>query len=373
MKWRAAAGALLIALLMPTVARGQQRWYEAYEDALRAIDRKDWAAAEARLKTALQSRTTQGRHVRTYGTQFVDYIPEYYLAVVYANTRRYQQALDLFAKVQQAKLVIDGSPEYVQLKQHAQAAKDALAAPQVAGTQPPAAPTALVETPPAAAAGAPSREPPAISRPPGETTSAATADLERRERFATLLIQVTADVDAGRLEAARSRAEEARATGVDSARAAEVLRRIDATIAERDAQAAVRRRDWPEAQRLRNVLRDLEPGHARLRELDAAIAKGLTQASVADVERSALRAFYSGDYAMAILLLERVQQAGASPRAFFYLACSHAAIGLLEGAQGTARLQQARELYAKARPSQNRFAPDRRYISPRILQALDPR
>jgi len=87
-------------------------------------------------------------------------------------------------------------------------------------------------------------------------------------------------------------------------------------------------------------------------------------------ERLGLRAFYSGDYAAALVALEQVPGDLVTPRILFYEACSHAALGLLGADSAASHLQNARALFVRSRPAQNRFTLDRRYISPRILQAL---
>src|SRR5438874_10600142 len=56
-------------------------------------------------------------------------------------------------------------------------------------------------------------------------------------------------------------------------------------------------------------------------------------------------------------------------RVLLYMACSTAALALLEGAKGTARMQQARELFQQAQPNTNAFTLDRKYISPEIMRA----
>ena len=93
--------------------------------------------------------------------------------------------------------------------------------------------------------------------------------------------------------------------------------------------------------------------------------------AVDDLERSALRAFYSGDYSQALALLGDARlKAVETPRRLFYEACSNAALGLLEGPEGEARMLTARAEFARANGLGASFAVDRRYLSPRILAAL---
>ena len=58
----------------------------------------------------------------------------------------------------------------------------------------------------------------------------------------------------------------------------------------------------------------------------------------------------------------------ATPRAYFYLACSQTALAILGRADANA-VTDARANLARA-GNQAQFAADRRYISPRVLQML---
>ena len=60
-----------------------------------------------------------------------------------------------------------------------------------------------------------------------------------------------------------------------------------------------------------------------------------------------------------------------TPRVLFYMACTNAALALIEGAQGAERLQRARALFQKSEPRTNPFTDHRQYISPRIIRALE--
>ena len=86
-------------------------------------------------------------------------------------------------------------------------------------------------------------------------------------------------------------------------------------------------------------------------------------------EEDAIRAYLSGQYDQAAALLNSsVQGPGATPRAFFYLACSRTALAIL-GQGSSADVDGAKQLLARAgNPAQ--FAEDRRYVSPRVLRML---
>jgi hypothetical protein len=373
---RAAVVVVLAASVAPATLGAQQTFYAAYEDALDALKQRDWAKAEQLLKLALQRNPRQGRRVLFYGTRREDYLPEFYLAIVYLNQQRAQEALDLFAKVEKAGLVAAGSREHPELQRLTIDARAIVDKQRLAKTVPP--PTVTPPAPPPAVGAAPAPTTGggvtgALAGRGGDDTAAtlARAEAERRDRLAALVSQAANDITAGRLEAARSRVAEARAAGVDTSRADELEHRIDVAVAEGRVQSALTSRDWAAAQRLTRELRVLDSRNARLRDFDAAVAKGLADASTA-VLRTALRAFFGGDYQTSIRLLEPLTaESRSSPRAVLYLAFSNAALGLLEGSRDSPRLRLGRQLYARARESAQDFSADRRFVSPQILKALE--
>jgi len=86
-------------------------------------------------------------------------------------------------------------------------------------------------------------------------------------------------------------------------------------------------------------------------------------------ERRGVLQFFSGDYEAAASSLALVtSSAGASPRAYFYLACARAAL-VLTGKAPRNAMEDARAQLALAGDN-TQFAPDRRFISPRIRQEL---
>jgi hypothetical protein len=60
-----------------------------------------------------------------------------------------------------------------------------------------------------------------------------------------------------------------------------------------------------------------------------------------------------------------------SPRGYFYRACGLAGLALRGGGADALLLQDAKRQYAEIASDGARFAADRRYVSPRILQALE--
>jgi len=351
---------------MGAVTLNAQAWIGDYDDALTAIKRQDWSKAEQLLKAAIQRNPRQGRRVFFRGTRFDVYIPEYYLAVVYAHQQRASEALDLFQKVERDGLVTASTPEYSELRRLVATSRDAVEKTRLAkvdGGRP--------VGPGGTGAGTGATTGDGGTKGEDAAAVAARREAERRERFASLLSQGATELTNGRVDAARSRAAEARALGLDEGRVAEFEKTIEIAVVEANTQTALNKQDWPEAQRLTADLRRLDPRNARAASFDAAIAKGLASAAAA-LTRKALRAFFGGDYQTTINLLEpAAADAQPSPRALFYLACSHAALALLESPRGDERLQKGRQLYTRARKGTETFAVDRRFISPQVLRALE--
>jgi tetratricopeptide (TPR) repeat protein len=96
------------------------------------------------------------------------------------------------------------------------------------------------------------------------------------------------------------------------------------------------------------------------------------QTSAPPSEDTAIAPFFSGDYAGAVSALTAlVDRNAASPRVFFYLACSKVAL-VFTGQADEAALKDAQAaLRSAGNPSQ--FASDMKFISPRILRRLGVR
>ena len=68
-------------------------WYKDYEDGVELIDRGRYADAISKLERALRARGTDERNVRTYGMNFIDYLPNQKLGIAHLNLRNYAQAI----------------------------------------------------------------------------------------------------------------------------------------------------------------------------------------------------------------------------------------------------------------------------------------
>lgn len=360
---RLAMGLMSIALVcVPPSEVIAETWYEAYEAAQRAVESRKWDVAEQKLKQSLRDGPRQGRQVRMYGVRFIAFVPDYYLGVVYFNQGRHAEAVAQFRKVEESNLVKEGDPERRQLTELREAAERQLAA-RVATASP------IVTPPPNPSRAVDSRP----SEAPRTAAEPLTGESETVRIFQRLLNEASLAVTAGRLDEARAAVTKARELGVDAGRVNDVATRVEVAEGLSGARSAIRNERWAEAERLIRRIGALDPGNRDVQAFARMLEKhGAVHPFDATLERTALRAFYVGAYAEAIDLLNRViKQSPRNPRAHFYLACSKAALGLMQGANGRRDLEAARSAYLKAQSLGARFTTDRRYISPRVLGALE--
>ena len=315
--------------------QAQMRWYDAYQQGVTAVQRRDWATAERLLSQAQSSGTKPGPRVFTYGDTYIRFIPDYYLGVVYLNTSRDREAEAAFARTRNLNVIGVKDPEY----------------------------TAF----------------------------------ERQGREATFNRAMKEAVDLtakGDLTQATSRVEEARATKIDNAK----VTKLSSDITQQMAKAAQppAPTDSPTQPPIQqypspiqtptgplagNIPNASNTPNASLPKQGVVIPKGTTatlpkpgiitpQPRSTDL-RNGLLAFFSGDYGTAIpLLSSAAQQPGATPRAAVFLAC--AKVGLvLTGGGDAAMLREARAAFQSVDAQRDLSAADRRFISPRVLQQLE--
>jgi hypothetical protein len=337
-------------------------WYAEYDAGLKAIAAKDWTTAESKLKTALSLQPKQGRQVLAYGVRFIRYIPEYYLGVVRFNQGRYQDALDGFERVQKKGLVVQGDAEFAQMITMMQAGTEKLK------------PKQKIEpvTPPVAAPEKPKAEETKSEQQRTEAELQAQRleeEKRKREQFNNLIQKADASLNAKQFRQSQELAKQAAALGVDETRTGDLLKRID--LAEKlDAlMKAVNKKDWVAAQKVAQQVAALDPKNRELIASQPFIEKGLSDLKVQDLEDRGLLAFLSGDYQQAIVLLERVVvESKDSAEPWFYLGCSHAAQGLLQGKKGVESLQKAQREFAQSRKLDPKLTDAHKLISPRILE-----
>jgi hypothetical protein len=171
---RAALALVVLTSLGATEVFAAEPWYEAYDSALKAVAARQWAVAETKLKAAMKDGPRPGRRVRTYGMRFVDYLPDYYLGLVYFNQQRQREALEQLRKVSASGLLSEGDAEYRSLASMIEKAEASLA-PRSEPTRAPAETTRVAveappKPPPSEAPRALAEAPRTSSEPPREAT-----------------------------------------------------------------------------------------------------------------------------------------------------------------------------------------------------------
>lgn len=256
----AATTALLLALT--TIAIAQEAWWEYYDSALSDIKTNNWSLAEQKLKASLKLQPNQGKKVRAYGARFIRYFPEYYLGVVAFNTGRYQEALELFLKVQNAGLITQGDAEYSELTTFS---KQAMAKMNPSASQAPSAPTP-------------------------------------EQQFATLMDQGGKAFAGRNYDQARNLANQALAMGINDQKANDLLRKIDIADNTDKLSAAIDKGDLALAQQLAPRVESLDPQSPEVVRLKQALAKQSDEEKLQQFSAALTRAereLASGNFARA--------------------------------------------------------------------------
>lgn len=76
----------------------QQHWYNFYTNALDAVGRTDWDESLSELENALNRKQTPQFRAETYAMQEINYLPFYWLGVVYYNKGDFEKARENFDK-----------------------------------------------------------------------------------------------------------------------------------------------------------------------------------------------------------------------------------------------------------------------------------
>ena len=211
---------------------------------------------------------------------------------------------------------------------------------------------------------------PPVTVPPTPTPTPDPA-APRRAEFDRLIAAASSALASDRYSDARQNASRAKALGVDGKRADDAMNAIEVGDLTNQIKVQLTARAWTTATPLLDRLAAVDPNSPFVRTARQNVGHGLAEDNAARLERVALGAFYRGNYQQALATLGQVPGDVATPRVLFYMACSNAALALLNGEKGKAQLQSARDLFKKAQPGQNRFSIDRKYISPRIMRALE--
>lgn len=345
--------AVVLALWQPPVQSTQsgdtRAWYQAYQSGVRQVAGNPTAAI-ADLQASKRTGPAPGRSRSTAGDRTIDFLPDYYLGLAYMNLKRYAEAQAAFKTVG-SRLITDKDPEYKTFTEQSTRA-----------------------------------------------TFEVTLDVAERE------------LKANRFDLARQAAARAAATYLDASRVTELSNRIDKE-----------QRLWEDANKPKtndppptDPAKPPDPGKPPLTDPGKPLAtdpgkavtppvstannppqtqqaanrgtgpanyrppsssavppnRGESGAYVLSTDmQAAMASFFSGDYEGAVGQLRAIAAKAPSPQGSFYLACSQAAL-VLSGLADRSTLDAARAEFARAGGA-DRFAADRRYISPRILQLLE--
>jgi hypothetical protein len=360
--------ALAVVLLLTAVtgvAAGQSRWYELYDEAIKHIQAEEWQQAEAKLLQARKEGPPSGRNVLRYGSLRSPYFPEYYLGVVFSATNRPKEALEQFQLARNAKIDVNNA-EFRPIRVFESASRTAL---KTAANNPKPGPA----TNPTAA-------PPPVPAPtpaPKEAVAVPTPALPNyQQQFTDLMSTARTQLGQRNFDGAEQSATSARDLAIkqglsDRPRAEALLRDIDGGRRAVRVEGAITRRDVAASRKELDTLVAVHP-EFNVEALRGRVDELERELRGADLQRTAMRAFYNGNYQLTASMLTNAEKtAGLTPRGHFYRACSLAALaaGTANPAQDS-RLREARRSFALAAAAQDQFRQDLRYISPKIRQLL---
>ncbi len=118
----------LLAVALASPAQAAREWYDYYLQARdRDIPERRFPDCVKNLREALRLRPGAGTNVQTYGLQFVDYLPHYYLGVCLLEQQEYVAATDAFNRAEQQG-AIRKTPLFAELVKHRGEAQAAEAA-----------------------------------------------------------------------------------------------------------------------------------------------------------------------------------------------------------------------------------------------------
>jgi tetratricopeptide (TPR) repeat protein len=103
-------------------------WYDYYLQARnKDVPAERWDACVENLGEALRLRQRPGLDVQTYGLQFVDYLPHYYLGLCLLRQEKYPEAINAFDRAEKAGAVTRSrdQAEFARLRNEAQDAEAA--------------------------------------------------------------------------------------------------------------------------------------------------------------------------------------------------------------------------------------------------------
>jgi len=114
-------------MLAPRPSFAVREWYDYYFQARdEDIRRERWERCVENIDAALRLRPNPGLNVRTYGLQFVDYLPYYYRGLCLLRQEDYQGALTAFSRAEEAGAAMrsDVRQELTRLRGEARSAEN---------------------------------------------------------------------------------------------------------------------------------------------------------------------------------------------------------------------------------------------------------
>ena len=350
---RAGVLAALMAVA-PAALSGQQsappqnvqrmRWYDAYDLGMKAVQAKQWQNAEAYLQQAKSAGPAQGRRVFYYGDTYRAFYPDYYLGIVYLNTRRLALAETAFADVQRRNLIDPKERQFNELQQ-----------------------------------------------------------LARQATYERSMGEASEFMAKGDLTQAEKRAAEAKSTNFDNVKADKLQEEI--TLAMKKPEPALpgpivppvqpapidpspkqttpinppvqppayTQAPLPPVSTPTPSPKPIVPTPTPPSNVSSGVIAGpggLLASAYVQFARAGLLAYFSGDYAEAIQQLEVIPAGLADPRVRVFLACARTAV-VLTGRGDATVLRAARAEYRSAGGANALRAQDRRVISPKVLELLE--
>ena len=286
-----------------------------------------------------------GRNIKTYGVNLIDFVPGYYLGIVYFNQSKYREAIDELERVKSRGLFSSRDPEYGRMMEIIEKAQSALR---------PVTPTVPPSSEPAAKTPEPTekqREAAMLARyseslmQRGDLDGARTAiesarvldpqnpdllrlssDLSRlgvernarleqdeREMKTRKTTETPTTVDEGRrllasgkLDEVWTLVENARSRGLSDPLLDALARDVGLARGLRDLDELIRASRWQQARQKLRQLEALNPSHPELVRLRTVVLERASAEAADSNLREGVLAFYSGDYETSVEILGRL-------------------------------------------------------------------
>jgi hypothetical protein len=322
-------------------SRDTRTWYQAYSDAQRKIQQRNWEGALADLDAATRLGAPRpGRNINFYGDVYRDLNPDYYRGVALTNLKRFEEADQAFERVRQAGLIGTRDALYAEFNRLSASVKENVNTRAANASSPPGRSS---PTTPDAGPGVNASRPPVGVNPSGIEPAGVNASGINAAGINVAGVDPTVQGPPPNMAAAN----------VDPAPAAGKQPMPDPRT-QAGAKAPAPAINRPPNSRI---------GTPTARPADPIAVSGARN------ERAAIVRYFSGDYSAAEAALRGIAGTdGATPRTYLYLACSQAAL-VLTGRSPRSMLDDARVLVRQIGDT-GPLSRDLALISPRIRQEL---